>query len=104
MPRALIVKENKKLAIEQVDVSRSRLILKKKLNSYLQLPNYGPRDLLIKVTHSAQNPIDWKLFQFGFAKPGSVVGCDFAGEVVEVGAEAIGKNFRNIVNLNIKKW
>jgi NADPH:quinone reductase-like Zn-dependent oxidoreductase len=45
---------------------------------------------LIKVTHAAQNPTDWKHVHFGFAKPGSIVGCDFAGEVVEVGKEAIG--------------
>jgi NADPH:quinone reductase-like Zn-dependent oxidoreductase len=42
------------------------------------------------VTHVAQNPTDWKYVHFGAAKPGSIVGCDFAGEVVEVGKEAIG--------------
>ncbi len=42
------------------------------------------------MTHAAQNPTDWKHVEFGFAKPGSVVGCDFAGEVVEVGEEAAG--------------
>jgi len=42
------------------------------------------------VTHAAQNPTDWKHVEFGLAKPGSVVGCDFAGEVVEVGEEAAG--------------
>jgi NADPH:quinone reductase-like Zn-dependent oxidoreductase len=43
------------------------------------------------VTHVAQNPTDWKHVHFGFAKPGSVVGCDFAGEVVEIGKEATGQ-------------
>ncbi len=43
------------------------------------------------MTHAAQNPTDWKHVHFGFAKPGSIVGCDFAGEVVEVGKEAIGQ-------------
>jgi NADPH:quinone reductase-like Zn-dependent oxidoreductase len=42
------------------------------------------------VTHVAQNPTDWKYVHFRAAKPGSIVGCDFAGEVVEVGKEAIG--------------
>jgi NADPH:quinone reductase-like Zn-dependent oxidoreductase len=42
------------------------------------------------VTHIAQNPTNWKQVHFGIAKSGSVVGCDFAGEVVEVGNEAIG--------------
>ncbi|CAF3339420.1 unnamed protein product [Rotaria socialis] len=73
MPLALIVRENKQLAVEE-----------------LALPKYGPNDLLIKVTHVAQNPTDWKHVHFGFAKPGSIVGCDFAGEVVEVGREATG--------------
>ncbi|CAF1434016.1 unnamed protein product [Adineta steineri] len=73
MPLALVVRENKKLVLEEVT-----------------LPTYGPRDLLIKVTHIAQNPTDWKYVHFGAAKPGSIVGCDFAGEVVEIGKEAIG--------------
>ncbi|CAF1473146.1 unnamed protein product [Rotaria sp. Silwood1] len=73
MPLALVVRENKQLAIEE-----------------LELPKYGPQDLLIKVTHVAQNPTDWKHVHFGFAKPGSIIGCDFAGEVVEVGKEATG--------------
>ncbi|CAF1223538.1 unnamed protein product [Rotaria sordida] len=73
MPLALVVRENKQLVIEE-----------------LELPKYGPKDLLIKVTHVAQNPTDWKHVHFGFAKPGSIVGCDFAGEVAEVGIEAKG--------------
>ncbi|CAF1103830.1 unnamed protein product [Rotaria sordida] len=73
MPLALVVRENKQLVIEE-----------------LELPKYGPKDLLIKVTHVAQNPTDWKHVHFGFAKPGSIVGCDFAGEVAEVGKEAVG--------------
>jgi NADPH:quinone reductase-like Zn-dependent oxidoreductase len=55
------------------------------------LPKYGPKDLLIKVIYAAQNPTDWKHVHFGLAKPGSIVGCDFAGEIVEVGKEAVGQ-------------
>ncbi|CAF1649675.1 unnamed protein product, partial [Adineta ricciae] len=73
MPLALVVRENKKLVVEEFD-----------------LPKYGPKELLIKVTHVAQNPTDWKHVHFDLAKPGSIVGCDFAGEVVEVGSEAVG--------------
>ncbi|CAF3271631.1 unnamed protein product [Rotaria sp. Silwood2] len=76
MSLALVVHENKKLLVEE-----------------LPLPIYGPNDLLIKVTHVAQNPTDWKSVHFRAAKPGSIVGCDFAGEIVEVGEEAIG-NYR----------
>lgn len=78
MPRALVVKEDKKLAVEEIE-----------------LPKFGPEDLLIKVTHVAQNPTDWKHVHFGFSKPGSIVGCDFAGVVVEVGAAATGKFSKN---------
>ncbi|CAF3876683.1 unnamed protein product [Adineta steineri] len=73
MPVALVVRENKQLVIEKFD-----------------LPKYGPKDLLIKVTHVAQNPTDWKHVHYGMAKPGSIVGCDFSGEVAEIGKEAIG--------------
>lgn len=45
------------------------------------------------MTHVAQNPTDWKHVHFSFAKPGSIVGCDFAGEVIEVGKEATGSHF-----------
>jgi len=73
MPTALVIHDNKKLVLEELDI-----------------PKYGPKDLLIKVTHVAQNPTDWKHLHFGFSKPGSIVGCDFAGEVVEIGKEATG--------------
>ena len=55
------------------------------------MPKYGPKDLLIRVTHTAQNPTDWKHVHFGLAQPGSIVGCDFAGIVVKVGRDVIGK-------------
>lgn len=80
MPRALIVKENKTLAVEQIE-----------------LPKYGPQDVLIKVSHVAQNPTDWKHVEFGFSKPGSIVGCDFAGEVVEVGSEVTSLSKNDLV-------
>jgi len=44
------------------------------------------------VTHVAQNPTDWKHVHFGLAQPGSIVGCDFAGIVVNVGRQAIDKH------------
>ncbi|CAF1331815.1 unnamed protein product [Rotaria sordida] len=73
MPIALVVHEQKKLVVEE-----------------LPLPKYGSKELLIKVTHVAQNPADWKHAHFGLAKPGSIVGCDFSGIVVKVGKEAVG--------------
>ncbi|CAF1271702.1 unnamed protein product [Adineta ricciae] len=76
MPLALIVRENKRLVIEN-----------------LPLPKYDLTDLLIKVTHVAQNPTDWKHVHFGLAKEGAIVGCDFAGIVAGVGKKAVG-NYR----------
>ncbi|CAF1377767.1 unnamed protein product [Adineta steineri] len=73
MPLALVVRQLKRLVLEE-----------------LPFPQCGLKDLLIKVTHVAQNPTDWKSVYFGAAMPGSIVGCDFSGVVVEVGKEAIG--------------
>jgi NADPH:quinone reductase-like Zn-dependent oxidoreductase len=42
-------------------------------------------EVLVRVRAAGQNPTDWKHVKF-IAAPGTVVGCDFAGEVVEVGA------------------
>ncbi|CAF4618534.1 unnamed protein product, partial [Rotaria magnacalcarata] len=72
MPIALVVREQKKLVVEE-----------------LPFPKYGSKELLIKVTHVAQNPTNWKHVHFGLAKPGSIVGCDFSGIVVKVGKEAV---------------
>lgn len=55
------------------------------------MPTYAPKDGLIKVTHTGQNPTDWKHGQFGSARPGSIVGCDFARIAVKVGKEAMGE-------------
>ncbi len=91
MPLALVVHENKKLVVEELPVSNSVLQIEISVDEFiLQVPEYGPKDLLIKVTHAAQNPTDWKHVHYGLATSGSIVGCDFAGEVVEVGKEAIG--------------
>jgi NADPH2:quinone reductase len=53
-------------------------------------PTPGPRDVLVRVRAAAVNPIDTYVRSGMVAMPLSfpfVVGCDLAGEVVEVGAE-----------------
>lgn len=60
--RALITKEGKTAAVEQVPV-----------------PEPGENEILVKVYYVAQNPTDWK--QVASVKPGNIVGCDFAGTV-----------------------
>lgn len=52
-------------------------------------PIISSRELLIKVRATAINPIDYKFIDF-IAPAGSLTGCDFAGEVVEVGADSPG--------------
>lgn len=43
--------------------------------------------ILIKTVAVALNPTDWKHIDYGFAEPGCLVGCDYAGIVEEVGSK-----------------
>ncbi|KAL3472172.1 GroES-like protein [Aspergillus californicus] len=45
----------------------------------------NPDRLLVRTVAVALNPTDWKSIASGFAPPSSVVGCDYAGIVEEVG-------------------
>lgn len=53
------------------------------------VPTPGPKDLLIKITATALNPVDWKIQLLGyFVKDFPYVGgTDAAGIVEEVGSE-----------------
>ncbi|KAJ6151246.1 Polyketide synthase enoylreductase [Penicillium chermesinum] len=55
-------------------------------------PALRPEYLLIKVVSVGLNPTDWKHIKY-IAKPGVLVGCDYAGIVEEVGA-AVTKRFQ----------
>ncbi|KAG4434408.1 hypothetical protein IFR05_010104 [Cadophora sp. M221] len=48
-------------------------------------PKISNNEILIKVHATALNPIDFKFCDF-IAAPGSLLGCDFAGVVAEVGS------------------
>lgn len=50
-------------------------------------PTISSNELLIKVHATALNPIDFKFVDF-IAPSGSKLGCDFAGEIAEVGNAA----------------
>ncbi|KAK7700086.1 Zinc-binding oxidoreductase alcohol dehydrogenase [Botryosphaeria dothidea] len=52
-------------------------------------PIISNREVLVKVRATAINPIDYKFIDF-ISPAGSLTGCDFSGEVVEVGADAPG--------------
>lgn len=49
-------------------------------------PTLGPKDVLIKTKAIAFNPTDYKHLDYGIAS-NSGLGCDFAGDVVEVGTD-----------------
>ena len=49
------------------------------------VPSIPDGAVLVKVTAVAINPTDWKHVEYGWADPGSISGCDFAGVVEEVG-------------------
>jgi NADPH:quinone reductase-like Zn-dependent oxidoreductase len=48
-------------------------------------PTISADEVLVRVRAAGHNPTDWKHVKF-LSPPGNVVGCDYAGEVVEVGA------------------
>lgn len=50
-------------------------------------PTISEKEILVKVHATALNPIDFKFVDF-IAPPGSLIGCDFAGVVTEVGIAA----------------
>ncbi|KAB2101871.1 hypothetical protein AG0111_0g9445 [Alternaria gaisen] len=52
-------------------------------------PKVAKNEVLIKVRAVALNPIDVKFIDF-IAPSGGVAGCDFAGEIEEIGEEAPG--------------
>lgn len=48
-------------------------------------PQLRDHFVLIEVAAVALNPTDWKHLEYGLVTDGCLVGCDFAGTVVEVG-------------------
>ncbi|KAK9371948.1 chaperonin 10-like protein [Lipomyces chichibuensis] len=55
----------------------------------IPVPTISDQEILIKVHTVALNPIDFKSVDL-IASRGSVIGCDYAGEVVDVGKHALG--------------
>lgn len=53
----------------------------------MPMPRVRPTYLLVKTAAVAANPADHLVIQYGMAKPGGNLGCDWAGTVVEVGAD-----------------
>lgn len=57
------------------------------IQCFRPLPSIRPDQVLVKTVAVALNPCDWKMPD-NFPEPGATDGSDFAGIVVEVGAEA----------------
>lgn len=62
----------------------------------------SPLDILVKVDHSAQNPVDVKMFDSGALPAGTQTGLDFTGIVYEIGdgvkdRELVGKRIAGVV-------
>lgn len=62
----------------------------------VQGPKPSKAEILVKVRATALNPIDPKFIDF-IAPPGNIAGCDFAGEVVEVGEQVGSWKVKNRV-------
>ncbi|EPE32021.1 GroES-like protein [Glarea lozoyensis ATCC 20868] len=56
------------------------------------IPTLRDEYLLVNTKAVALNPSDWKHVDY-LAKPGTIIGCDYAGEVLEVGS-AVKKPFK----------
>jgi NADPH:quinone reductase-like Zn-dependent oxidoreductase len=64
-----------------------------KLERDRALPKLRDDYILVKTEAVALNPTDWKHVAFGLGAEGGLVGCDFAGTVVEVG-NAVTKGWK----------
>lgn len=52
----------------------------------LPLPSPAPHQALISITHTAQNPTDIQSLDASAFGPGSILGCDFSGTVLQPGS------------------
>ncbi|KAL4747506.1 hypothetical protein BDW72DRAFT_206398 [Aspergillus terricola var. indicus] len=52
----------------------------------IDIPRPAENQVLVKVSHAAQNPTDIQSFDGNAFGDGAVLGCDFVGEIVEVGS------------------
>ncbi|KAJ7748790.1 GroES-like protein [Mycena maculata] len=74
--QAVVAVEGKEIAVQTVPV-----------------PSIADNEVLVQVKAAAQNPTDWKHAAWGLSQPGFIMGCDYAGVVVKVGAKV-----RNVKN------
>ncbi|KAL2842571.1 putative zinc-binding dehydrogenase family oxidoreductase [Aspergillus pseudoustus] len=53
----------------------------------IPIPRPEPNQVLVKISHVAQNPTDVQSFDNNAFGDGALLGCDFVGEVVELGSK-----------------
>ncbi|KAF8760123.1 NADPH quinone reductase [Rhizoctonia solani] len=56
----------------------------------IPIPTLEINEVLIRIHSIAQNPTDWKHTDF-LSPVGNVIGCDFSGTVVKLGADSISR-------------
>ncbi|KAE8212804.1 hypothetical protein CF327_g3598 [Tilletia walkeri] len=73
----------------------------------ITLPKLKPEQVLIKVTHAALNPVDYKLAALApsfVQKLPRTAGSDFAGVVVQVGSEELAKKYDWLSGKDVVVW
>ncbi|KAL2822730.1 putative zinc-binding dehydrogenase family oxidoreductase [Aspergillus cavernicola] len=73
-------KTNPSLVARLVDNQPPSLVQKN-----IPIPSPGTGQVLVKISHAAQNPTDVKSLDRNAYGEGAVLGCDFVGDVVEIG-------------------
>ncbi|SCV02871.1 LAME_0H05886g1_1 [Lachancea meyersii CBS 8951] len=63
------------------------------LKENVAVPKVTGTQMLVKVHAVAGNPTDWKHVDFKIAPQGSILGCDVAGVIVELGPDVDQKRF-----------
>ncbi|KAK7466234.1 hypothetical protein VKT23_004962 [Stygiomarasmius scandens] len=56
----------------------------------VDVPKIGQEEILVKVVAAAQNPADWVSAEWRKGKESAIVGCDFAGIVMQLGDRVTG--------------
>ncbi|PGH27450.1 hypothetical protein AJ80_00929 [Polytolypa hystricis UAMH7299] len=56
-------------------------------NESIPIPTPAANQVLVKISHAAQNPTDVQSFDGNLFGDGAVLGCDFVGEVMKLGSE-----------------
>nr|VWO97703.1 Zn(2)-C6 fungal-type domain-containing protein [Ganoderma boninense] len=77
--------------------SQKALILPEKFGEWklaeIAVPKPGPKELLVKVSATALNPVDWKLKEFGVIAEQFpfIAGAEASGIIEEVGSEVTSR-------------